>query len=85
MTISVAARKKPLSWKENLPLCNGRSLTSPPPQIKTSSDGSLQGWGVSCHINVLELKAAKLAIMFFTLKERDAISVHIRMDNTAAL
>ena len=85
MTILAAARKKPLSWKENLPLCNGRSLISPPPHIKTSSDASLQGWRVSCHINVLELKAAKLAIMFFTLKERDAISVHIRMDNTAAL
>ena len=37
------------------------------------------------HINVLELKAAELAIMSFTLKERDAISVHIRMDNMAAL
>ena len=33
------------------------------------------------HINVLELKAAKLAIMPFTLKERDAIAVHIRMEN----
>ena len=37
------------------------------------------------HINVLELKAVKLAIMFFTLKERDAISVHICMDNMTAL
>ena len=38
------------------------------------------------HINVLELKAAKLAIMSFTLKERDAtISVHIPMDNMTAL
>ena len=32
------------------------------------------------HINVLDLKAAKLAIISFTLKERDAISVQIRMD-----
>ena len=37
------------------------------------------------HINVLELKAAKLATMSFTLKERDTISVHIRMDNLIAL
>ena len=82
-------------------LCNGRSLISSPPQIIISSDASLQGWGASCHglttggpwsmeerkfhINVLELKAAKLAIMSFTLKERDAISVHIRMDNMTAL
>ena len=35
------------------------------------------------HINVLELKPAKLAT--FILKERDAISVHIRMDNMTAL
>ena len=98
---SVEARKELLWWKENLTLCNGRSLISSPPQIIISSDASLQGWGASCHglttggpwsmeerkfhINVLELKAAKLAIMSFTLKERDAISVHIRMDNMAAL
>ena len=66
-----------------------------------SSDVSLQGWGASCHtlttvgpwsmeerkfhINVLELKAAELAVISFTLKERDAISVHICMDNTTAL
>ena len=37
------------------------------------------------HINVLELKAAKLAVIPFTLKERDAISVHICMDNMTAL
>ena len=37
------------------------------------------------HIHVLELKAAKLAIMSFTIKERDAISVHIRMYNITAL
>ena len=99
--ISVEARKELLWWKENLTLCNGRSLISSPRQIIISSDASLQGWGASCHglttggpwsmeerkfhINVLELKAAKLAIMSFTLKERDAISVHIRMDNMAAL
>ena len=37
------------------------------------------------YINVLELKAAKWAIMSFTLKERDAISVYIRMGNITAL
>ena len=99
--LSVEARKELLWWKENLILCNGRSLISSPPQIIISSDASLQGWGASCHglttggpwsmeerkfhINVLELKAAKLAIMSLTLKERDAISVHIRMNNMAAL
>ena len=37
------------------------------------------------HKNVLELKVAKLAIMSFILKERNAISFHIRMDNMTAL
>ena len=35
--------------------------------------------------HVLELKAAKLAIMSFTLKERDAKSVRIRIDNMTVL
>ena len=80
-------------------LCN-RFLISPLPQI-INSDASLQGWGSSwkcqttgcpwsveerkSHINVLELRAAKLAIIFFTLKERDEISVYICMDNMTAL
>ena len=33
----------------------------------------------------MELKAAKLAIISFTLKERNAISIIIRMDNMTAL
>ena len=101
LAILVEARKELLWRKENLNLCNGRYLISPLPQITISSDLSLQGWGKSCHgrttggpwsmeernydINVLELKAGKLAIMPFTLKERDAISVHIRMDIMRAM
>ena len=58
-----------------------------------SSDASLQAWEVSCKRpdnreimiragtkvsqKCLEPKAAKIHIMFFTLKERDTISVHI--------
>ena len=55
------------------------------------TDGQLGGpWSMEerkFHISVLELKAAKLAIMSFTLKERDAISVHGQhdMDNMTAL
>lgn len=37
-----------------------------------------------CNRNILENKAAKLAMMSFILKE-DAISVHIRMGNMTAL
>ena len=71
---------------ERKTLCNERS------------DASLQGWGAGLptlgpwsteerkfHKNVLELKATKLAIISFTLKERDAISVHIRVDSMTTL
>ena len=101
MEILVEARKELLWWKENLILCNRRFLISSPTQIIISSDSSLQGWEVICHglitegpwsieeqkfhINLLELKAAKLAIMSFALKKWDAISVHIHMDNMTAL
>ena len=37
------------------------------------------------HMNVAELRAVKLAIMSFTLKEKNAISVHIRMDKMTVL
>ena len=37
VTISLEARKELLWWKENLTLCNGRSLISPPPQIISSN------------------------------------------------
>ena len=83
-------KKRTVMVERKLTLCNGRSLISSQPQIIISSDASLQAWGASCHglttgvpfsmeeetfhINVLELKAAKLAIMSFTLKERDATS-----------
>ena len=88
-------------WKENLTLCNGRSLIFPPPRIIISSDASLQGWGVSCHrlrtagpwskeekkfhMNVAELRAVKLAIMSFTLREKNSILVQIRMDKMTVL
>ena len=49
LAILVEARKELLWRKENLTLCNGRSLISPLPQITISSNLSLQGWGKSCH------------------------------------
>lgn len=88
-------------WCLNLQLSNGRLLVSPPPQLILSSDASLQGWGAYCngqrtggqwsarekelHINVLELKAAKLAILSFHRLFSKALSIHIRMDNIVAL
>ena len=49
VAILVETRKELLWWKENLTLCNRRSLTFPLPQIIISSDASLQGWGAGCH------------------------------------
>lgn len=37
------------------------------------------------HINVLWLTTAKLAIMLFTILEKDGISVHIRMGKMTVL
>lgn len=34
---------------------------------------------------VLELKAAKLAIITFTITKKKGISIHVRMDNMVAL
>ena len=88
-------------WKENLTLCNGRSLIFPPPRIIISSDASLQGWGVSCHrlrtvgpwsieekkfhMNVVELRGVKLAKTSFRLRKKNAILVQIRIDKMTVL
>ena len=87
-------------WVQNLELSNGRSLVSIPAQLIISSDASMTGWGAfcqnqsavgpwsiierKCHINVLELRAVKLAIMIFTVNKKIQ-SIHMRMDNMAAL
>ena len=88
-------------WIQNLHLTKGKSLISVAPEIVIDSDASLEGWGAYClshktggpwtflekkdHINVLELKAAKYAILTFTRMFPSAKSVHIRMDNMVAL
>ena len=84
-------------WCQNLHLSNGRSLIATIPQLVISSDASTQGWGAYCkgletvgqwlaqemelHTNILELKAAKLAIVSFHGKFPTAMSIHIQMDN----
>ena len=101
VTFSMEARKELLWWNKNLTLCKKRSLICAPHQIILISDESLQAWGANCqglategpwsleerkfHTNFLELKAVKLAIMSSTLKKKEAISIHICMDNMTAL
>ena len=71
------------------------------PQLVIASDASLQGWGACCqgqrtggqwsfqekemHINFLELKAAKLAIISFHRLFPESLSIHIQIDNIVAL
>lgn len=101
ISLSEEAKEELDWWCQNLQLANGRSLVSPPPQLVISSDASKRGWGAYCkgertggqwsaseqglHINVLELKAAKLAILAFHKLHSQALSIHIQMDNIVTL
>ena len=88
-------------WKENLGLCKGNPLLIDPPDMIIQSDAAKTGgWGASCgptqtggtwnvreadlDINIQELIAAELAIKTFT-KSAKVKSIHIQIDNTAAL
>ena len=71
------------------------------PQLLIASDASLEGWGAFCqghktggqwtllekkyHTNILELRAAKYAILTFTCLYPTAKTIHIKMDNIVAL
>ena len=70
-------------------------------QLLIASDASLEGSGAFCqghktggqwtlpekkdHINILELRAAKYAILAFTRLYPTAKTIHIKMDNIVAL
>ena len=84
---------------------NGCPIQLPPINLTVWSDASKQGWGAAyqgistgghwsveearCHINVLELRAATLALKAF-LQSQDPQHpplkhIHLRIDNTTAL
>lgn len=87
-------------WKDLLQNNCSTPILKPNASVVIESDASMLGWGAVCqevrtggkwtalesqlHINVLELKAALLAIQCF-LKDKSNISVLIRMDNRAAI
>ena len=88
-------------WIENIKMQNGRPMTLREPEMIIYSDAaSSWGWGAECqgqktggqwkkeevdlHINILELLAAKFALKSF-LSLRTVKSVHLMMDNTAAM
>ena len=88
-------------WSQNLSLRRGRPITIRPPDMIIQSDAATSGgWGVdtqgwrtggqwkpeekNLHINEQELLAADLAIRTFT-KWREVKSIHLQVDNTAAV
>ena len=89
-----------LWWISNIRQVNGSLIHPPSCEMTITSDGSKLGWGAayglqitkgswssrerSLHINILELKAAFLAIQSF-LKHKTNMSIKLRLDNTTAV
>ena len=85
---------------QNLKICNGRYLIQSHSQVLIQANASRKGWSALCegistggqwskeekllHINVLELKAVKLALLTFN-KRKTLKAVHFQIDNTTAL
>ena len=87
-------------WMKNLKICNGCYLILSQSQVLIQTDASRKRWGAVCqristvehwpkeeqllHINVLELKAVKLALLTLN-KEKSLKAVRFEIDNTTAL
>ena len=87
-------------WISQLPAHCSSPLLRLEASTVITSDASIQGWGAVCqgvrtggrwtaeesqsHINMLELKAAFLAIQSF-LKEQEAVNVLVRLDSRTAI
>jgi len=94
------ARSEIKWWVQNLETHNGRGFLNPEPDLILETDASLEGWGAranqqkvqglwsthekTLHINVLELKAAHLALRALT-RDTQVRHVHIMMDNVTAV
>ena len=84
----------------NLKFCNGLYLVQSYSQALMKTDASRKGWDAVCqgistggqwskeeqflHINVLELKPVKLALLAFR-KQKSVKPVHFQIANTTAL
>ena len=87
-------------WVSNINFVNSSPIRPPAPTLFITTDASKTGWGTVCesqrtngrwsvsertqHINVLELKAAFLALKSFLKKQSHKV-VCLRMDNTTAV
>ena len=87
-------------WVRNLELSNGRAIITSGIRVVIQTDPSKKGWGAFCqsksiggewtlqesalHINVLEFKAVKLALLIF-VKILQLDKAHFQRDNMTAL
>ena len=87
-------------WIHDAPHCNGRRIPAPTADLVITSDASKTGWGVTCegihtggpwgaqeraeHINLLELKAAFLALQTFASR-RSGLPILLLIDNITAI
>ena len=100
MILNRHSKEELKQWIKNLKIYNGRYLIHSHSQVLIQADASRKGWGAVCqgistggqwskeeellHINVLEMKAVKLALLTFN-KQKSLKAVHIQVDNTTAL
>ena len=87
-------------WIQSLKICNGRYLAQSHSQGLIQTDATGEGKDAVCqgmstegqsskeeqllHINVLELKAVRLALLTFS-NHKSLKAVHFQIDNTTAL
>ena len=87
-------------WIDNAPHCNGRPIPAPTADLVITSDASKTGWGTTCqgihtggpwgaqeraeHINLLELKAAFLALQTFASR-RSRLHILLLIDNITVI
>ena len=100
VSLQLPAKSELQWWISNIHRVNGSLIHPPSCEMTITSDASKLGWGAACglqttkgswssqersfYINILELKAAFLAIQAF-LKHKTNISIKLRLDNTTAV
>lgn len=100
VTLSEGAKRDLEWWISNLDKMNGHPIHRDQPALIITTDASFFGWGAHCqgcriggpwseeershYINYLELLGALLAVKSFC-RNREDLSVHLKMDNSSAV
>ena len=98
--LSTEAQRDLHWWIHDVPHYNGRPIPAPTADLVITSDASKTGWGATCqeihtggpwgaqeraeHINLLELKAAFLALQTFA-SHRSGLHILLLIDNITAI